>query len=89
VTVSVNSVDGEQQGVVQLVFPLPEAQRLESVLRWLLPALEDRPSLTEKQRERRRTARVAIDGLLAQIDTRIRADASDQPHVADGMQPRQ
>jgi hypothetical protein len=86
--VSVNSVDGEQPGVVQLVFPLPEAQCLESVLRWLRPALEDRPGLTEKQRERRRTARVAIDGLLAQIDTRIRADASDQPQVANAMQPR-
>jgi hypothetical protein len=86
--VPVNSVDGEQPGAVQLVFPLPEAQRLESVLRWLLPALEDRPSLTEKQRERRRATRVAIDGLLAQLHTSIRADASDHPQVANGMQPR-
>ena len=83
-----DSVNGEQAGLVQLVFPLPEAQRLESILRWLLPALEDRATLTDRQRDRRRTTRDAIDGLLTQLHTRMQADSSDQPHMANGMQPR-
>ena len=86
-TAPFNSVNGEPPDLVQLVLPLPEAQRLESALRWLLPALEDRPSLTEKQRERRRATRAAIDGLLTQLRTRMQEDASDQPQLAHGMQP--
>ena len=70
-TAPVDGVSAEQLGVVQLVLPLPEAQRLESVLGWLVPALEDRPTLTEKQRERRLATRAAIDGLLTQLRTRM------------------
>jgi len=88
VTAPVDSVNGEQPGLVQLVLPLPEAQRLESVLRWLLPALEDRPSLTEKQRERRRATRAAIDGLLTQLRMRMHSAASDRSQAANGMRSR-
>jgi hypothetical protein len=86
-TAPTRSLNGEQAGLVQLLFPLAEAQQLESVLPWLLQALEDRPRLTENQRERRRATRAAIDGLLTQLRTGMQADASDQSQVANGMQP--
>jgi hypothetical protein len=87
-TAPVNDITGQKQGLVHIEFPLPEAQRLESALRWLLPALVDRPTLTDKQRERRLATRTAIDGLLTQLQTRVQADASNQPQVANGIKPR-
>jgi hypothetical protein len=52
---------------VQLTLGLPEAQRLMVVLPWLLRRLEDRPSLTPKQRERRRDTHAVLENLLTRL----------------------
>jgi hypothetical protein len=47
--------------------PLSEVRQLQSVLPWLVQALDERPNMTPKQRHRRRLSREALSSLLARI----------------------
>jgi uncharacterized protein (DUF2236 family) len=73
-----DGVAGDHRDFVQLVFPVAEAQQLQAVLPWLLQALEDRPSLTDQQRERRRRTRTILGGLLTHLAQQLPSGASDQ-----------
>jgi hypothetical protein len=60
-------LDTNGSDIIQLTLPLSEVQQLRSVLPWLVQALDERPNLTAKQRQRRRLTRQALSTLLARI----------------------
>jgi hypothetical protein len=72
----------DAQTRVQFSLSLTEAQRLQGVLPWLVQALEDRPTLNDKQRQRRKTTQEAIGTLVAQLNEGLsaRAAATEVPH---------
>ncbi len=61
------SQDKDGPDVVHVTFPSAEVQQLHAVLPWLVQALEERPNLTAKQRQRRRVSREALSALLLRI----------------------
>ena len=66
---------------VQFSLTLTDAQRLQGVLPWLMQALDDRPTLTAKQRQRRKTTQEAIGTLVAQLNEGLTARAAaEAPH---------
>jgi hypothetical protein len=68
----------EDGKLVHVPLTLDEAQQLQAVVPWLLQALEERPNLTAKQRQRRSTARVALGTLLSRVAANV-----PPPHPAD------
>ena len=60
----------EQQNV-QVTLSWPDAVRLRMTLPWLLRALEDRPTVSPRHRERRRTAHEALEPLLGALSGQL------------------
>jgi hypothetical protein len=60
--------ENETSDLVQVGLARTELQQLQSVLPWLLQALDDRPNLTAKQRARRATTRTALSALQTRIE---------------------
>jgi hypothetical protein len=56
---------------IQLILSWPEAERLRVTLPWLLRALADRPTAPPQQRERRRKAHTALEGLLTALSSQL------------------
>ena len=60
-----------QRADIQLTLSWREADRLRITLPSLLRALADRPTASQKQRERRRKAHTALEGLLAALSSQL------------------
>lgn len=56
--------------VVEFALPVREVQQLRAVLPWLVRALDERPNLSARQRQRRQVTREALSTLLARIGER-------------------
>jgi hypothetical protein len=67
-------VIGRHERHIQLTLSWPEAEHLRVALPWLLRALDDRPTLSPRQRERRREAHTALECLLSALSS-----ADDMP----------
>jgi hypothetical protein len=60
-------LDGRPAEMVHLQMTRNEVRQLQSVLPWVLQALEERPNLTAKQRQRRSVTRGALVALMTRM----------------------
>jgi hypothetical protein len=67
----------EAPEALQVLIPFDEVKQLRSVLPWLVQALEERPNLTAKQRQRRLRTRTVLSSLLGRIGENPNAEAAD------------
>ena len=60
-----------QQTDIQLSLSRPDAEELGVTLPWLLHALDDRPTVPPRQRERRRKAHTILERFQAVLSSRL------------------
>jgi hypothetical protein len=60
-----------QRNEIQLTLSRADVRRLQRTVPWLLRALADRPTTSPVQRERRREAHAALEGLLSALSNQL------------------
>jgi hypothetical protein len=60
----------DESKLVEFALPMREVQQLRAVLPWLVQALDERPNLNARQRQRRQVTREALSTLLTRINER-------------------